>query len=56
MADPKKVEETKVTVKALVALRARGGKKIPVGKTTEVTQAVADILVKNKQAELVKEV
>lgn len=48
MAEPKKV-----TVKALVVLRAEEGKKVEIGGTTEVLQTTADILVKNKQAELV---
>ncbi len=45
--------QDKVTVKALKVLRAGDGKKVPIGKTTEVPKSVADILVKNKQAELV---
>jgi len=49
MAEPKKV-----TITALTELRAKGGKKIPVGKTTEVLESTANILVKNKQAEIVK--
>lgn len=49
------VEEVLVTVKALKVLRGTDGKKVPVGKTTDVTKEASVILVKNKQAELVKE-
>lgn len=55
MPEKNDVREALVTVKALKPLRAKDGKKVPVGKTTEVTLAASKVLVKNKQAELVKE-
>lgn len=48
-----KNDSTKVSIKALVVLRGEDGKKVPIGGTTEVLKSTADILVKNKQAELV---
>lgn len=57
MAEPQKTQkaEQKVTVRALVVLRGSKGKKISIGETVEVDEAVSEILVANKQAELVKE-
>jgi len=43
----------KVTVKALQPLRV-GSKLVKVGESIEIFKSTADILVKNKQAELVK--
>jgi len=51
MAEPKKTEE--VEVEALEVLRGKGGKPVPVGKTTMVTKEAADILVAKKRAKLV---
>jgi len=45
--------EQKVTVKALKPLRDEKGKRVPIGKTVELLESTATILVKNKQAELV---
>lgn len=44
-----------VTIRALVPLRATSGKRVDIGSTTEVSEAAAQVLVKNKQAELVVE-
>lgn len=43
----------KVTVKAMQPLRVEG-KLVKIGETVELAKSTADILVKNKQAELVK--
>lgn len=47
--------EKTVKVKALVVLRGSDGKPVAIGKTCDVTEAAAQVLVKNKQAELVTE-
>lgn len=49
------MSEKLVKVKALVVLRGDGGKRVAVGQTCQVGESAAAILVKNKQAELVKE-
>lgn len=53
-AKEKVMAEQKVTVKALCVLRDAKGKKVQIGRTLEVLKSTADILVKNKQAELVE--
>ena len=50
MAD--KPHEKRVTIKALEPLRTADGKRVAVGKTTEVTESTAKILVDKKQAEI----
>ncbi|MGE4510641.1 MAG: hypothetical protein AB7D43_06040 [Sulfurimonadaceae bacterium] len=46
--------EKLVEVEALTVLRGADGKPVPIGKTCDVTEATAKILVKNKQAKLVQ--
>ena len=57
MAERKEVVSTqaKVTIEALVELRAEDGKKVLVGKTTKVLKTTADILVTKKKAKIVSE-
>lgn len=48
MAEPKRV-----TVRALKELRAEDGKKVAIGKTTEVLESTSQILIASESAELV---
>ena len=45
--------DKKISIEALVVLKTQAGKRVEIGETTEVSQASANVLVKNKQAKLV---